>query len=160
MGDSLDLGWVVATDLEDLQEALQVSDRVVVRRSPLASEPTIQISTERHMIGIACQLTDVVDVIHDGCHGTLRGRGEAGWIIEIPRWIQHGFSEHDADDTIPVEDRLDHFVRQVTLARDQGAAIAVAGVDWTIPGIQQLPECDISRMGDIQCDAGSLQGFK
>ena len=92
------------------------------------------------MVAVADELADVVDVIDDGRHGATSGLRISRWVVEVDLGIEHELGKDRADDAAALGDGLDHLVAEVALAGDEGAAIAVAGVDWSRPVVQKLPE--------------------
>ena len=115
------------------------------------------------MVAVADELADVVDVIDDSRHGAAGGLRIGRRVVEVDLGIEHEFGEDRADDAAAFGDSLDHLVAEVALAGDEGAAVAVAGVDGALPVIQKLPEDQIRGVGqvegDVRCGEGVEQGI-
>ena len=102
------------------------------------------------------QFDDVVHVVgnrFEGGAGDLLGAGD----LALPVGVEHPGVAGGPDHAVPLGDGLDHVVGELALPRCEGPAVVVRRTDRAVVEVQDLPEGDVGRVGEVYDDAGLAQ---
>ena len=129
-------------------QLLQIGDRVEVARRLLAAEAAVEVGADAGVVGVAGELTDVIDVIdhvRQRHAGRLRGRHAA-----FPAGDQHPRVERRADHAAALDHALQLLVAELPVARHKGAAIAMARPDRAAKKIHRLVKRLVAQVGHVE----------
>ena len=154
--DALHVGGVVTALLEQSGQLGEVGDGFEIGRGLLGAKAAVEIGADAAVACGAGELADVVNVID---HRVERDTGglRCG-LATHPAGSEHPGIECGTDDGIALGQREDHVVAELTIVRDEGAAVMMAGPDGAVVKFQRLPEGIVTKMRGIK-DHAELCGL-
>lgn len=145
MEDAIDVGVVVAPGFEDRAEGLQTGDRGKVVGGLLVAKPAIEIAANADVTSISNKLADMVNVVGDGSKRNRRVISPAN----LPPGLEHPGIQSHSNHRISVNQRMDLFVRELAIGRDESSAHVVAGVDRAGEAVEDFKESGVGTVGEI-----------
>ena len=127
---------------------MEVGNGIKIGGGLLASKSTVEVGTDSAVIGVARELADVIGVVEEVFEFELFFF--RGGLPSLPPRNHHPRIQTAADDGSAFNQEFDLFVRELSIVRNESAAIGVAGPDGAVKVIERLAETVIAEMGGIE----------
>ena len=112
----------------------------------VAADAAVEIAADGDVAGVAGQLADVVDMVHQLLERHLAVVPGA----DDPAGDQVGATHQDPDDAAPLDDGLDLLIGELTLVGYQRPAVVMAGQHRSPEAFQRLPEGLVGEVGQVE----------
>ena len=127
---------------------MQVCNAFKVSRTLLFSKGSIQIRTNADVVGISCQLADMVQVIEKSSQGHVSLLW--GTFSPNPTRTEHPGIKYATNNGSASDQGLDHVIRKLSVVVYKRTTIVVAGPNWPLKQIQGIPKSEVAEVGGIQ----------